>query len=157
MAEELTRIIDLTSSLTEEKLVEMIRELRFGKNLEKLHCPHCGAMEVVKRGRMHNRPYVRRYYCKKCGRWFNDLTGTIFGKRLISIRDIILIAYLLLKLGMSISAISRELRISRKTVQRTAKEIMRQAKLFRSLLGAFPPAEVDEAYQNAGLKGIKKT
>jgi len=57
---------------------------------------------------------------------------------------------------MSISAISREPRISRKTVQRTPKEIIKQAKLFRSLLGAFPPAEVDEAYQNAGLKGIKK-
>jgi len=106
MAEELTRIIDLTSSLTEEKLVEMIRELRFGK-------------------------------------------------RLISTRDIMLIAHLLLKLGMSISAISRELRISRKTVQKTAREIMKRAKLFRSLLGAFPPVEVDEAYQNAGLKGIK--
>jgi len=53
---------------------------------------------------------------------------------------------------MSISAVSRELRISRKTVQRTAKEIMKQAKLFRSLLGAFPPAEVDEVYQKCRVK-----
>ena len=48
MAGKLTRIIDLTTKLTEEKLVEMIRELRFGKNLKKLYCPHCRAMEVVK-------------------------------------------------------------------------------------------------------------
>ena len=54
---------------------------------------------------------------------------------------------------MSISAISRELRINRNTVQRIAK-ILKQAKLLRSLLSAFPPVEVNEVYQTARLKGI---
>jgi len=35
MTEEPTGIIDLTRKLTEEKLVEIIRELRFRKKLEK--------------------------------------------------------------------------------------------------------------------------
>ena len=156
MSTKLKRVIDLTSSLTEEKIVEAIRKARFGEKYEKLHCPYCGSSRVVRKGRMRNRPYLQRYYCKNCGKWFNDLTGTIFSRRKISIRDVLLMAYLLLKLGMSIMAISRELGVCYKTAYYTAKRILQQAEFFRSMFKALPPVEIDEVYQNAGTKGLKK-
>jgi len=65
-------------------------------------------------------------------------------------------AYLLLKLGMSTMAISRELEVCYKTAYYTARRILQQAEFFRSMFRAFPPIEVDKVYQNAGTKGFKK-
>ncbi len=65
-------------------------------------------------------------------------------------------AYLLLKLGMSIMAISRELGVCYKTAYYMAKRILQQAEFFRSVFKALLPVEIDEVYQNACTKGLKK-
>ncbi|WP_456326551.1 IS1/IS1595 family N-terminal zinc-binding domain-containing protein [Palaeococcus sp. (in: euryarchaeotes)] len=31
-----------------------------------MKCPHCGSKNVHKYGKMHNRKYIQRYYCKNC-------------------------------------------------------------------------------------------
>jgi transposase-like protein len=38
-------------------------------------CPHCHSHEVISTGNYKNR---KRYLCKKCGKYFNDLTKTPF-------------------------------------------------------------------------------
>jgi transposase-like protein len=38
-------------------------------------CPHCNSKQIIKKGKYKSR---RRYLCKECQKYFNDLTGTPF-------------------------------------------------------------------------------
>ena len=125
------RVISLAADLTDEKIAEMMREARWGKDLEGLSCPKCGSREVIKFGKHSGKPYIQLYRCKKCGYKFSDLTGTPLSGIRISLRDAMLIAYLYLKLGLSGEAISRELCLNRKTVHRFIKKIKRWAEFFQ--------------------------
>jgi len=51
----------------EEKIVEAIRKTRFGEKYKKLYCPYCGSSRVIRKGRIHHKPYLQRYHCKNCG------------------------------------------------------------------------------------------
>ena len=121
------RVITLAPDLTNEKIAEMIRKARWG---DKITCPHCGSTSIRKVGHA-SKPYIQKYQCKKCKRYFNDLTGTPFSGTHLSLRTIALIAYLYLKLGLSGEAIRRELGISKKAVQRWIRIINEQARFFQ--------------------------
>ena len=41
---------------------------------EDIRCVECDSGNVERRGKY--REYLHRYYCKDCGKWFNDMTGT---------------------------------------------------------------------------------
>lgn len=121
------RVITLAPDLTNEKIAEMIRKARWG---DKVKCPHCGSTNIEKVGHA-SKPYIQKYHCKNCGKYFNDLTGTPLSGTHLSLRTVALIAYLYLKLGLTGEAIRRELGISKKAVQRWIKIINRQAKFFQ--------------------------
>lgn len=126
----MSRIITLAPDMTNEKIAEMIRKARWGKNLERLECPRCHSRDVIKYGRHKGKPYIQLYRCKSCGYKFNDLTGTPLSGIHISLRDAMLITYLYLKLGLSGLAISRELGINKNTVQRFIRKLREWAKFF---------------------------
>jgi len=100
-------VLSLNPEITDELIVEQIRKLRFGPELENLKCPHCGSKNVHKYGKMHNRKYVQRYYCKNCEKTFNDLTGTILEKCRLTPRPLPVLHRKLLSLENSQRSSSR--------------------------------------------------
>jgi len=125
------RVLTLTPDLTNSKIMEMIRIARFGPNNENLRCPRCGSPKVVKYGKEKNRPYVQRYKCLNCKRTFNDLTGTPMEGSKLTPREWVLIAYLFLKLGLSVLAIARELGKPYPTIYKTVEKIKKHAVWFQ--------------------------
>lgn len=70
MIEKLKNVLEIIkcSKQTNSKVAS------FQKN--KLTCPHCKSMNIVKNG--HTKTKIQTYKCKECGKRFNDLTGTVF-------------------------------------------------------------------------------
>ncbi len=68
----------LNNLIDEDKCYEEVRRRHWPKGE---CCPGCTSNKIVKRGRGHREPGCRRYLCKKCGKRFDDLTGTIFAGR----------------------------------------------------------------------------
>jgi len=93
--------------MPEEKVAQIIRNIRFGVRLENLRCIYCGSTSVVKYGHKSNRSGIRRYMCNRCGRVFNDLTGTPMNGSKLSIREWVVIAYLYLVRDEPIFSIAR--------------------------------------------------
>ena len=122
------RQIVLSINTTESEVIQHLREYRFGKNLEKLHCIYCGSKKVIKYGW---RGPARRYKCKDCGKTFTDTTNTTFENNKIKPSTWLLIAYLHLKLGLTTNTIARELRMPYKTVWGAIKKIQKAAKFFQ--------------------------
>ncbi len=118
----------LTINITDNEVIQHLREYRFGKNLENLHCIYCGSKNVIKYGW---RGPTRRYKCKDCGKTFTDTTGTIFENSKVKPSTWLLIAYLHLKLGLTTSTIARELGMPYKTVWEVVKKIQKAAKFFQ--------------------------
>jgi len=108
----------LLLSLSDEEIVEMIRKHRWPEGVT---CIYCGSKHVVRNGKSREKPYVQRYMCRDCGKQFNDLTGTPFSHTSLSPREVLTIAYLYFKLGMSALAITREVGRSRKAVERVIR------------------------------------
>ncbi len=66
---ELHKIVDVS------KCYEILRSVRWDGGLM---CPHCSSGSVVKNGVDVKNKEVQHYKCKDCGRYFDDLTNTIF-------------------------------------------------------------------------------
>jgi len=118
----------LTINITDNEIIQHPREHRFGKNLKNLHCTYYGSKNVIKYGW---RGPARHYKCKDCGKTFTDTTGTIFENSKIKPSTWLLIAYLHLKLGLTTSAIARELGMPYKTVWKAVEKIQKAAKFFQ--------------------------
>lgn len=118
----------LKIDITDKQVIQRLREHRFGKNLENLHCIYCGSKNVIKYGW---RGPARRYKCKNCGKTFTDTTGTIFENSKIKPSTWLLIAYLHLKLGLTTNTIARELGMPYKTVWEAIRKIQKAAKFFQ--------------------------
>ncbi|AEF96165.1 transposase [Methanotorris igneus] len=103
----------------DEECIEVIRRVRWGNGYI---CPYCGSKDVVLKGKERRKPYIQRYRCNSCKRHFNDLTGTIFAKKRITLGEMFYIAK---NLGnSSINQMSKELGRDYRTVHSFAKEIM---------------------------------
>lgn len=69
--------------LTErERCFERLGRARFGAAVT---CVHCGSEAVVKRGT--TRKGARKYRCRECETYFNDLTNTVFGQRRFALEE----------------------------------------------------------------------
>ena len=133
---------------TEERCAEVLRKLRWKDGVR---CPRCNSKNVVKYGKWEE--YFQKYKCKDCPCYFNDLTGTIFERSKIDIREFIYAAKRLLEKG-SMNQISKELGRTYEAVMRV-RNLMSDVlakKLVYKLKGE---VEIDETYVSAGQKGTK--
>jgi len=110
--------VKLKLTITDEQVIEMLRKHRWPQGVE---CPHCNSKHVNKNGKSPHKPYVQRYICRNCGRQFSDTTNTPFAQTELPPSEVLTIAYLYFKLGMSQLAICRELGRSKKAVRRAIK------------------------------------
>jgi transposase-like protein len=74
-------VLILIVSCLQKECAEALRRVRWASGVR---CVYCGSRSVVGRG--WRKGLYRRYYCKDCGRWFNDRTGTVFANSKLPLR-----------------------------------------------------------------------
>ena len=128
---------------------DTVRELRWP---EKVCCPHCESIDVIKRGKDDVEVYKQRYECKTCTKRFDDLTNTVFAGHHQSLKVWIIFLYFL-GLNLSTNQIAQELSLNKDDAQYMA-EILRSGVVDKKpdvqLSGE---VEFDEMYVVAGHKG----
>ncbi len=134
----------------EKRAMEVFRKIRWSNSV---YCPECSSVNVQKRGFV-SKTEIRRYSCNACGKNFTDYTGTIFARRKIPMGEIL---YILMSLDKkSINRLSHELGRKWDSVYSLAKAFKEDVieksddPLFNENI------EIDEMYQSAGSKGVKK-
>ena len=65
-----------------ESCLEYLRKLRWPDGVR---CPHCGSSRLHRDG--YTKKGAAKYHCLNCGRYFNDLTKTIFEHHKFSIEE----------------------------------------------------------------------
>jgi transposase-like protein len=135
----------------DEKALDVFRCIRWSDGV---YCPECRSFDTYKRGYL-NKTQIRRYSCKICGKNFTDFTGTIFANKKLPLGEMF---YIILNLDKkSIKRLSEELEHKWESIYRIGHEF-RECLVEQSkdpvLSGEI---EIDEMYQSAGDKGLKKT
>ena len=70
-------ILSIDRLIDDAKCYEVVREIRWPDGVK---CPHCGSVDINKRGFRERHPHRQRYLCKSCYYPFDDLSGTILLK-----------------------------------------------------------------------------
>ena len=142
-------MISLQKLLDNEKCYEALRQARWPDGVR---CPHCDAATLTRQGRDQTQPARQKYRCEGCGRYFDDLTGTVFAGHHQPLSVWILCLYFM-GLNLSNAQIARELGLDPSDTQRMA-EPLREGVVARQpepvLSGE---VECDEVYVIAGHKG----
>lgn len=140
----------LTTSLPDERwCATVLRKARWKNCAE---CPHCHSMNLKKDG--YYRSY-QKYFCKKCEKWFNDKTGTIFhySHKPLKIWFVVLYLFFVLWPGCSIREVSLEVDISYGRCYRFIRAAMEKLSSIETAKLGGSIVEGDEFYVKAGLKG----
>jgi transposase-like protein len=142
-------MITITNLIDNAKCYEMVRQYRWPDGV---CCPHCQSKDIAKRGKDETQPERQRYYCKDCGKQFDDLTDSLFAGRHQPLRVWVVCLYLM-GLNLSNEQIAKELSLHKDDVHQMTSEL-RQAMVERKpevqLSGE---VEFDEVYVTAGHKG----
>jgi transposase len=118
-----------------------------------LSCPDCHRDDQLRIHRCHRQP-VLDYRCGHCGRVFNAFTGTALQGIHYRPRTILLILRGIAQ-GVSTARLARELKCDRCHLLTLRHRLQHLAFRFRDRLPLDDPVvEADEAYQNAGEKGV---
>ena len=126
-----------------------IRRMRWSGTVT---CPHCTSNKIVKRGKNHRNQECKRYKCKKCGKNFDDLTGTIFAGRHQPLK-VWLICLYMMGLNISNSQIDHELGLNVSDVYEMTA-LLRDGTVKRKVpVRLNGEIEFDEVYIIAGHKG----
>lgn len=147
-------MIALQSLLDDRKCYETVRRLRWP---EGVRCPHCGGGELSKQG--FDRPALRvtqkarqKYRCKRCGRHFDHLTGTVFAGHHQPLRVWIGCLYLM-GLNVSNRQIAHELDLNEGDAQRMTEQLRQGVVTAQPEPVLSGQVECDEVYVVAGHKG----
>lgn len=101
-------LLQIYHLVDEQKCYEEVRKIRWPNGV---HCPHCDAKLVSKRGFHTHQAHRQRYRCQACGKQFDDLTGTIFEGHHLPLKTWILCLYFM-GLNLSNEQIAAELDLS---------------------------------------------
>ncbi|WP_242476680.1 transposase [Halochromatium glycolicum] len=68
-------MLKIQTLIDDAKCFETVRTLRWREGVS---CVRCGSAAVTKQVRDSRQPERQKYRCRDCGRWLDDLTGTVF-------------------------------------------------------------------------------
>lgn len=141
------------------KIIDVMSELECYKKLRKIRwpdsqiqCPRCSSTDCSTVGRSTEENPNQRYRCEACGRYFNDLSDTLFQSSNVSLKSWMCCLYLM-GLNSSNRQIAQELEISEKTAQNMTKKIRIEVKKNTPHTALSGEVEFDEVYVVAGHKG----
>lgn len=140
---KIQRIID------DERCFEVVREKRWPQGV---CCPFCGGVHVIKHGHDETQTHRQRYACKSCGRYFDDLTGTVFEHHHQPLQTWILCLYFM-GLNLSNTQIAGELDLNKDDVQRMTAQLREGVVTRKPEPILQDTVECDEVYVIAGHKG----
>ena len=98
---------------------DILREIRWADGV---CCPKCAGKSVVKNGKDTVHKDNQHYHCKSCGKYFDDLTDTLFSDSQQPLHHWITALYLM-NLNVSNLQIAQELDISATTAQNMCSAI----------------------------------
>lgn len=143
-------MLTLTDLLDETRCFALLRERRWPEGVV---CPRCGSVSIVKNGHVATQPARQQYRCDGCGRWFDDLTGTVLdGRRHEDIRSWVLCLYLM-GLNLSNRQIAQELDLSETEAQERCTCLRDTILAHQQPIVLSGAVECDEVYIVAGHKG----
>jgi len=142
-------VLDIRALIDDAKCFETVRERRWPHGVR---CAHCGAEAVVKHGRDETQPQRQRYHCRSCGRYFDDLTGTIFEGHHQPLAVWMLCLYFM-GLNLSNCQIAKELELNPSDVQHMTRHLRQGVVARKAAVTLDEAVECDEVYVVAGHKG----
>ena len=112
-------ILQLHKMLDISQCWDIVRQVRWSEGVS---CPNCKGKDCRKNGKDKPQIYNQKYHCKSCGKYFDDLTDTIFSNSQLPLEHWIVALYLM-HLNVSNSQIAEELDISVVTAQRICSKL----------------------------------
>src|SRR5437773_4074923 len=112
-------MLNIQKLIDDAKCYETVRQMRWPEGVT---CPRCSSREITKQGRDETEPHRQRYWCKSCGRHFDDLTDTIFAGHHQPLRVWILCLYFM-GLNLSNEQIAQELDVDLSDVQQMTTQL----------------------------------
>lgn len=143
------RIINISGLIDERKCYQKVRELRWPQETV---CPWCESKEVVKNGHDKDHPECQKYQCKSCGKYFDDLTNTIFAGHHQPLPTWMLCLYFM-GLNLSNKQISAELDLCESDVYDMTTKLREGINAKKPEVVLKGEVEFDEVYVVAGHKG----
>jgi len=140
-------MINIGMLVRETECYEMIRKLRWEGGVM---CVKCKSRKVKKNGQ--TKEGCQNYQCQKCGKYFDDVTGTIFTGRHKSVKKWVLCLYFM-GLNLSNAQIARELDMCESEVQSMTTELREGIETKTEAVVLSGNVEMDEVYITAGHKG----
>ena len=142
-------MLNIQNLIDDAQCYETVRELRWP---EGIRCAHCDSEHITKQGRDTTQPQRQKYCCQRCGRYFDDLTGTVFAGHHQPLRTWILCLYLM-GLNLSNQQIAHELGLNKDDVQRMTGQLRDGVVARQPEPCLSGEVECDEVYVVAGHKG----
>ena len=112
-------MLNLQKLIDDATCYETVRELRWPAGGR---CAHCDSPQVTKQGRDTTQSQRQKSRCQGCGRYFDDLTGTVFAGHHQPLRTWSLCLYLM-GLNRSNQPIAHELGLNQDDVQRMTAQL----------------------------------
>ena len=142
-------MLNIQTLIDDAKCFETVRTLRWP---EEVRCVQCGSAAITKQGRDTTQPERQKYRCGDCGRWFDDLTGTVFAGHHQPLRTWVLCLYFM-GLNLSNRQIAGELGLNKDDVQRMTQQLRQGIECAQPDPLLSGEVEADEVYVTAGHKG----
>ena len=68
-------LLNIRQIVDDAKCYQKVRDMRWPNEI---CCPRCSSSNNIRHGKDDMQPHRQKYLCKDCGRYFDDLTDTIF-------------------------------------------------------------------------------
>ncbi|WP_041280036.1 transposase [Desulfobacula toluolica] len=111
--------VNIKNLIDDTQCYDTVRELRWPEGRA---CPFCESRRVIRRGFDEKESARQRYECKKCGKRFDDLTGTIFSGHHQPLKVWILCLYFM-GLNLSNDQIAKELGLNRSDAHQMTSQL----------------------------------
>jgi transposase-like protein len=112
-------MLNIQNLIDDAKCYETVRALRWPAGVR---CAPCDSEHITKQGWDTTQPQRQKYRCQRCGRYFDDLTGTVFAGHHQPLRTWILGLY---RMGLNRSnlQIAHELGLNKDDGQRLTEQL----------------------------------
>ena len=141
-------MLNILNLIDDAKCFETVRALRWP---EGVRCVHCASAGVSKQGRDTTHPHRQKYRCHDCGRWFDDLSGTVFAGHHQPLRTWVICLYVM-GLNLSNRQVSH-VGLHKDDAQRMTEQLRAGIDSQQILPELSGEVEADEVYVIAGHTG----
>ena len=142
-------ILNIQMLINKAQCYEEVRKMRWPEGVE---CTECHSKNIQRYGHSSHEPDCQKYKCNDCGKYFDDLTGTIFSGHHQPVTVWILCLYFM-GLNLSNLQIAQELDLNESDVYKMTTQLREGVEQKVPEVTLNGTVEMDEVYVVAGHKG----